>query len=773
MATSHKTVSIALAGYGQASTGLPYRIRAAATNDVGGTVTPAPLLADWPENVLSEIDIVECWVRQSTLSFVVTGLDTHEQGRELLSWSWQARPEPVGWNASAINAGDLVIYVYLRAGFSFPAPPFNAYLERECLWVTNVTPPPVWFPWMPYTLDVQRGMYGTSDVAHASAESADREVFLVNPIVFSREMWVYELDTLLGTEACVWRGYMEQPEMVSGLAACRFSARDAWACTDRKLGGARLRTTGKFYTTRSEDQQGSDSPYCTIMTSPNFVTWTPPLLFGEYMPLVCRDTVLLGRIRRVGPQGKEPQQWDHRPTSATLAYGDRVPMLGTEWPPNGHETTQVAECFVTDADDGTGETIAVSLCKDEGGNPSDHPLDVLLCILTSTGTATTPGGIHLAGYNGGWDWLAKHWGAGIPVDFVDTAAIVALRDSRFLGVRMRNGLIADEDPPLPDIIRKILQPLFLLPAISSEGKLTLIDPRPQGTSAATPIAWTDVAEVVANQPWAEWEQKASVVVNLARRGLGDKFGQILEDRDIIGSRFNRYPSGAQTLTIDGGWYGHPVNHLVDVKTYQVIRKQNRFRWDLLVSRLPVYTLVLLPGLDVAVGEHVSLTYPALIGDEGERGVTAHECLVLRVVRDWRTRVQTVALLDLYPLTRAEPVVAPSWRVAAVVDATHFTVAAAEFTANDPAQWVNGRRVDLWTAAGVKVSDTFRSGNIVGANVTLGAAWTSGGIPRIPIVGEVVRIATYDNRALWDGKAYIADSNAQLGAANDAAHRWSY
>jgi len=59
-------------------------------------------------------------------------------------------------------------------------------------------------------------------------------------------------------------------------------------------------------------------------------------------------------------------------------------------------------------------------------------------------------------------------------------------------------------------------------------------------------------------------------------------------------------------------------------------------------------------------------------------------------------------------------------------------------------------------------------------MVLNAAWSDGAAVT-PAVGDIIRVASYDDRGSWDALLFdltwISDAAAKLGAANDDAALW--
>jgi hypothetical protein len=132
--------------------------------------------------------------------------------------------------------------------------------------------------------------------------------------------------------------------------------------------------------------------------------------------------------------------------------------------------------------------LGTGFCGYDGENePFEHPLQILLAILTSTG--------YLAEANGAYDVLPREWGLGIPQDEIDVAGI-----ERIIRATPQYKVCIPVVEPVTDarefIVRELLKPFgfYLRPVLGSTvGIGWLHEPTPADLAAATTLSSGDLA----------------------------------------------------------------------------------------------------------------------------------------------------------------------------------------------------------------------------------------------------------------------------------------
>lgn len=745
-----KLASIGIEGWGDPVEGLPYRLRRSHAGDAGSSVIPALLLADYPTSLSERAQYHAGWSTRGNISFPVMHLDG-TIGATLRRWLWQANPEPVGRLAADVTAAALSLTAYTNAGKTWPATPFDLYLEREVLTVSAVAGAG---GGAPYTLTVTRGVYGSSPAAHYWAIDMDAHVYTVNPIVEGRRVTRYDYDTATDTETAVFQGLLMQPGGLSeSMIVCDLEAESAlgYFSSEKMVGDGRYETVG-YLLAESGRVRGKLAPYDRLQARARSTV-------DDHLTMVVTDGTTI-RAVTAWTTG-----WDAQLVQ-TAEPGLRGPLYGTVGA-DSNDFVPLWECLICDADS------SMSMVRNEDGSRSDHPLDLLLNIMTSTGTTTWPaGGAHTVGSNGDYDWLPAHFGLGIPVGMIDVASIATLRnnDLYLSGLRCRN-FVLSEKCTAPELIGRILLPLGLWPSTSATGLITLAQIRDfADADADATLTDSDLSRRMTEQPWAEMERYGKIRIDLGHKGLSDSYSLQITDTDFSSYLSNRFPYGVPSLVIDGGDYGDPDTHSISDSVKESLRQINLVRWTLAVQRLPTYVAEFKASSASRLppGSKVLLTNRVAVGDDGNRGVTTRRCIVIEQTYDEELGDQTLTMVDLYPVTRASRVVCPTWRIDSVVDAGEQTVSAAEFTDDDWSEWYEEAVGVLCDRTGAPKS----TARLV--NITAGTVIPDGDWDVIPIVGDLLRVADYDDSVgYWYGCAWIADADAALGAADDAPARWSF
>jgi len=179
---------------------------------------------------------------------------------------------------------------------------------------------------------------------------------------------------------------------------------------------------------------------------------------------------------------------------------------------------------------------------------------------------------------------------------------------------------------------------------------------------------------------------------------------------------------------------------------------------------------------LAVGDTASVTSRAVIAGDGTRGVTSSLAQILSATPDWEAaRVQVTLLMVGVIQTRARRITSAALVDGVVglvvsLEASTFSATPAPGQVNDGYGWAVGDVVRITTRDG----GTVRGTATVTAVTPAAPSITLGAVPGGTVAGDLVEPANYDDassaqRAAW---AYMADSDATLGAAADEAHQWT-
>jgi hypothetical protein len=757
------TVSLAIAGWGDPTTGLPYRLRAKSRSTVGGTVVPAAILESWPDSVGDQVGFGDLSKTVASMGFAVGGLHS-AAGLSLLRFLYQAAPPPWGALITDVTKVATSIHVARILGEVLPVAPCVLYLEREVLLCSNIA---LHYSGTYYVCTVTRGAFGSSASTHSSRELADRYIYDRNPIADSREVVLYDLDVDDDTETVVWTGLLEQPNRAGGTVQLSALA-ELGMLQGVRLGRDRAVWAAADVSREYPLNVSVDTNHCRARMRSSLAP------DGRYVVASDGEAVYRGMLHPALDSGSPG-------ALLKFAEGDLDPAFESFGTKRKLGRVTLRECLIAgDAGHPYEDWCAV---RNDTGQLSCHPLDIAACILESSGTATWDNGDgHQVGDAGVWDWLGKCWGIGLTSFRMDWAGIRTLRGlGIYRDLRCPSFIIgaAAESPTLAEVLQRLLAPLLCFTAMTADGKVTiksLLDYRGAADLVITDASLAGPAQADP-QPFSIGELYSSVALKLGRVGLGEATKTVF-DTGGEDTESNRYPLGRDVAELDCGDYGDPETGVVPERQEVALQRLNRLRYLLLTSRLPVY-VVRLRGIYARLpsGSTLDVTLTNVVGPDGEWGIANHRCVVIGSELATETRVQTLRLLDLYPLQRASTVVCPSWRVKGATDYTELEVEADEFSADDVANWVNDAHYDLWSSAGVLLSDDPRTGMAAGGtDIVMDESWYSGGLKLMPAAGMVIRLASYDvvkSYGEWPDATYIADVNAELGTAEDPAHRWGW
>ena len=754
-------------------------------------------LADLPSKISTTCEVLKGSTTQSTMQILIDRLDLADQtqsrySQAALSFFWGARPKPVARLQSSWTVGTTSQVVDIIAGETVPAAGDIIYINREAIVLTNVTGSGA-----TRTLTMIRGQFGTDAEAH---DLEDPDIFLQNPVKLDRRVTLYEYDVRTDTEAVRWRGVVEGIDLSDETQVLCITCRDLLG-TISKRRVARERWEGEVDLIRV-DNGGTQNPLLFSIVSAGrddskIVDYKPfyPNVDAGFLSGTDQYTTLGFSIAAIALEidGQAIAVAVNPPTIPAAGFAEKYSHFndlggfcrqldGQTLEFEERKTMKAAEILVCDADS--------PLCyfKDDGANPTDHPAHIILNILTSTGTATWSGGVHDVGDNGNYDWLPGSWGLGIPVAWVDTAAFLLLV-SRWptSNLRARSGYIGGggDNGSAWDLLSDLAQSMGAYLYMDDQARISirrLADPGAGNTDHtldAGDIAWA--ANEGDEQGMTEQKPIYAISLECCQRGPGGEPAQII-DAGVIGQKWlGRYRFHAVRDKLDSTRiYGDPVDHRLgrDVLTLATVF---RWRYAWAIDRLPQYRIRLVHGSDLVMpGQWITLSHPSIFDNATlTRGITAHRCLVLEGDWDISTGAQELVIVDAQPITGADTLLSPAWSVAAVSSSTSFTLAAGQFTeSTDRDTFVTGStyQLHLWTADGqlrstaaTAYASAFNSGTGV---VTLFAAFNDGGAVT-PAVGDVVRLADYDNATGWQTLDYtwLGDASMLLGAANDNAGRW--
>lgn len=785
------TYGVEISGFGVISGATP--LRYLLTSRISPSITKyesAPIIAKFPSVVSTRVNILNSTCDMGTFRFKVGLTDQSPVARELRNWVFQSRPERSGLVYSAIDS--TTDPVTFGVSLESPSVGFAAnqaiYIGREALKINSVTAPSGGFQ----ILTCSRAIFGTAKQFHDAGPLDDRDIYLVNPVVLGREVTIFDIDIHdPNVSSPIWRGIIDSVNFDEGLSMIDVACRDTFATYGRrKVGEGRSEIFGVVYNPPARDASETvfvtidESDFSTLSsdesttgllisgeTTPATLPEIPYDTYSGYRAYIQSDCIVLmyGTIRFYS-SGFRSDSWN--------ALGDGVPtLLGTVCENDETQNKSkelLRECLV--ASKGTVSALInestpnVSHFADENGDQSFHPCDIFLCLLTSTGTASWEGVVRTSGNNGDWDWLPSYWGLGVPENLVDSDGIKALRDGYLRGASCE-ALVIGEEKKSEDankVFEKLLSPMLVFPCLNEEGLITLKQFRDVPLNAVVAnIGDGDLVDYVQRQPYSTQERIDVVKVKACERP-GEKNAVTFINADGAGKRAKRYPFGSKDLTVDAGWYGDPVSQ--DVSTVSdLLREVNSLRYLYVSDRLPEYTVEVRAGLPlIPAGSYISLTCRAIVAPGGSRGITNARCFVKSSSRNTGDRSQTLDLINVSQMTKADSYVSPSMLVdTGAHTTTSFLVDLDRFSSDDPSYFEIGDVVSLYDARGVRKSAA--DGTISGK---LGTSFTlAPGFSVAPVAGDIIRLPDYADRvSSQEIYSWIADIDGTLDG--DDADRWS-
>lgn len=745
-------------------------------------------LADLPQKIPTTARVMEGHTTQSTMQIMIGDIDRADAtgiryGRLAARFFWKARPVAVATLTVALSAAGTLASVALIAGETVPVAGDLIYIGREVMVVEGVSG-----SGGTRALTVLRGQLGTTAEAH---ELDDAEVFLENPVKKDRRVTLYEYDATADTETARWRGVVESVEISDETMIICVACRDLMsALSKRKVAESRWVRSVQV-SRRDTAGVGLDvlQVFDVAGAGGGVVPW--PTFYGD-LP----DGFLPGTERysglSVGVKGMAAEVDGEcvvlRAESVTLpepgfarlyrhgvidGLSREVSGGRVEADPTPKAMT-AREVLVMDADS------PLCLFKDDGAGSSDHPAIIMLNVMTSTGGATWDnGGSHTAGTNGDYDWLPGHWGLGLPVSWIDTAAFIRLtREYPTSALRARAGYIGGGEAGAGlgalDLLGDLAQAMCCYLYVTPEAQISirrLADPGAGNVDAsldADDIAWAanegDGQGETAEQP------VYAIDIHACAQGPKGKAARIIT-AGTIGQRFvTRYRSLARKDKIESTMiYGDPQTYEVTGRDIQLLAEVYRWRYAYCLDALPTYRLRLVQGAPlVAAGQWVTLSHPSFIDNaDFGRGFSAHRCLILEHTWDVREGTQEISVVDISPVTGATTLISPAWRISSVSSDTEFVVDGAHYSDGDRLYLSAGRRLSLWTGDGQLRSTALRAWtltvNVVTGAVEMEDVFEDGGGTVTPAVGNILRLATYDETdAEWQGRyTFLGDASMEV------------
>ncbi len=793
--SEERVVGFGISGFGTAGVHLSgnfIRLSTASFNAVSGTRRYVSQLESWPRRIRTEVEPLDGLTTQGTISFLLTDLDRptrdnfpRNYGKLALEFFWGTRSQAIATLSVDVNASTTTFNVESLAGAAPAGAGDILFIGREVFYVEAVggAAPNL-------VLVVTRGVLESVADVH---DSRDPLVYRANQLNIDREVVVYDYDHATDTETARFRGVVENFELASDLKSINVSCRDVLGrIADRTLGVNRWvdKVEVKGYPNEIVDRRSywiltnkTPVPYRPLYAEDDGTVGT----FGVGKVIVAEidgHAVVISASNDTGPLD-ESWKFTHEPRGFNSGAALDGRMIDAD---NRGKTYTIREILISD------KNSPFSLYKDGDEVPTDHPANLIRNILMSTGSATWPaGGAHTVGINGDYDWLPAPWGLSIDSDLIDQDSFdfhverFPTRDLRYRNFWLGAG---DELPKATETLFDLAQACSSYLFVDAFGRIGirhLRDPGPKGvdvTIGADDILWVRGAANEAESAPLTVESVYAIRMELAAQGPGGKPAQVLLASNLEEMPLSRLKYLAKEDKIESTVvYGDPETHTVSDNTIIRIGAAFRSRFAYTQNRLPVYDLEtsLAAGAPfITAGMWASVSHPAFIDLDYTRGIVNHRCLVLSADWDPEKLTQKIRIVDWSPASTFTTIIASSWQIGSVSSDTVFNLETDIFTdSQDTTFWKNAAdgdyRLALWSADGLLRSDNGPEGTLAGITVTLAGAFTLSAAPVTPLIGDVVRIFTYEAASDWvveEVYSYLGDGAGKVDSGTVAAGEWA-
>ena len=632
------------------------------------------------------------------------------------------------------------------------------HIEGEAVAVTDIPPGTA-----AGTVDVTRGVLGTTAKAHGTTDADSEGVLYDRPrFMRGRKVWLYAnlFDSTTGlllpeTEAfTVWQGTLDDFDWTDDLLAVQFACKPTLGSLAGKIG--RNQVDGKASLSLQDE-----AAVARCMENQETLELSVSLPSGVGSPQTPSGT---GPYFRFGDQIV-------RVSFAQDANSDEGTWQVTYWGVLGTEkdasldSQTFREVILSHPD--PGDTVP-SQPFQYNGAATDHPGDIALCLITSTG----------AGTNGDWDNLPADWGRGVAVGDVNTQAWLDLIESTAL-YSFPRFVIGSEGKPIDVkewVEKEIMGPLgwFFYP--DTNGKIAVGAIREAFPKESLPTLTTEDIIVEGAPRPAVMGQLSNTVswqtFNADFDFASDKPQQIIKFRSVEANA--RLSDDSSELEFD-------VHGVSAQSAPAALEARGNIFASLFSSPLPMLRLsVGLHKLELDITTAVSVTCPGLPNPfTGERGLTTQPCAVVG-----RSVNLSAGYIELMLMMLPTPNVghwAPSGRVASYVAGAPpvITINANDFSAatggsstvpiRDALGFTVGDYLMLLDSDGQVLVDTAPTVAVApetdGANtIRLSTAFTLAAAPVAPVAGNIITFAHYASgdapNAAWTAnmKDYVAQAD---------------
>ena len=386
-----------------------------------------------------------------------------------------------------------------------------------------------------------------------------------------------------------------------------------------------------------------------------------------------------------------------------------------------------------------------------------NPINIILAIMTSTGTGT----------NGDYDYLAANDGVGLDINLINLEHIEYLRDSNFPGASNFLSFRITESSKARDWLSdEILRLIFAYPVVNPDGKFDLKLSKPALPTTGDQPIFTD--DDIVGMP--KMKGNFSALINTVEIYYDydeedDEFDSVAQytDEDSIENR----GAGSSVFKIESK--GLRTGNIATQDMLDKIGGHILYRYA--TPPIQIEFKAFYSKLLSEVGDIASFTHSLLPDLEtGTRGLTGKYIELTKRTAQWRKGYISFSALDTNYGRALSTVVSPTMTV---VSDTRNSETIFYVSLEDAAKYIgySSPVIQLYSA------NMEKQGNVVTITVNLnpnkGEIYCDD-LGLIPQEGWIVVFAEYDD--VTDEQkhfGYVADANNELGTDKDPAHIVAY
>jgi len=351
---------------------------------------------------------------------------------------------------------------------------------------------------------------------------------------------------------------------------------------------------------------------------------------------------------------------------------------------------------------------------------SGNAINIMLAVLTSTG----------AGTNGDYDWFVEENGLGLDTDFINIAAIEAVRDDWFPGASNYLSFTINERIKAKDWLEKeIFKPLNLYPVIDGDGKFNL---KPFKPPLADSDAQSFTEDNIIGLP--TWSANLDGLINEVEfhydyDEVDDEFDT--QDFYIQAASLNNRGPGKDPIVIKT----KGIHSTIGSTAGLLERRKNKIFGRYAIPPIKLGLKTFFSRFLSEAGDIVPVTHGLLPDLEaGSRGLSARNMEIINRTVDWKNGQVKFDLLDTGFDRGAYMQISPSMTVTSGVSTTVFNVSSA-----DAAKYTVGWVIDIMDANMHAQATDLTISDITGGQITV-----SSSIGATPAAGWIVAFAEFNS-----------------------------